>query len=120
MLASRPLAAVGGQSLRQPLVQHPDIAFTQGVDEGRGIRTAVKHLAAFGIQGVYLDIEGVLEYPDDIHNGQFLSLRTVTDPAAINAATSSIRSLSVPFQRNADLRLQPCGRISIPIPASSV
>lgn len=63
MLASRPLAAVGGQSLRQPLIQHPDIAFTQGVDEGRGIRTAVKHLAAFGIQGVYLDIEGVLEYP---------------------------------------------------------
>lgn len=79
MLASRPLAAVGGQSLRQPLVQHPDIAFTQGVDEGRGIRTAVKHLAAFGIQGVYLDIEGVLEYPDDIHNGQFLSLRTYSE-----------------------------------------
>ena len=38
------------RSKRQESLQHPDIAFTQGVDEGRGIRTAVKHLAAFGIQ----------------------------------------------------------------------
>ena len=106
---SHPLAAVGVQPLRQPCVQHPVITFAQGVDERSGVRTTVEHLATLGVQRIDFQTEHFLENADNIHNFQIPSAVPIA-PAAISAATSSIRSLSVPFHVSVTELLLPLPR----------
>ena len=107
---SHPLAAVGVQPLRQPCVQHPVITFAQGVDERSGVRTTVEHLATLGVQRIDFQTEHFLENADNIHNFQIPAFSVPIAPAAISAATSSIRSLSVPFHVSVTELLLPLPR----------
>lgn len=84
--------------LRQPLVQHPVIAHTQGVDK-RVVSVQRSNTFPRLVYSAFI-------FRWNISSNtlitsitvSFLPSAEVTAPAAISAATSSIRSLSVPFQ----------------------